>query len=235
MKLRIETSSIDTLTIRLFDTIDEANMPWLRAAASKLREQFGDHLIDLVPSYTTLMLHYDMQEMTDSQACERVQRALAHLETAPPPQPGRLHEVPVWYHPSVGPDLLRLARQTGLTPEQVAIRHCSREYQVFTLGFAPGFAYMGLVEEALAIPRLATPRRSVPTGSVGIAERQTAIYPLVSPGGWNLLGRTPVALFDRTREGYSLLQPGDRVRFIRVEQPEFILLGGDDTPMEPLL
>ena len=109
-------------------------------------------------------------------------------------------------------------------------QHCSRDYPVFTLGFAPGFAYMGLVNEALASARLATPRQRVPKGSVGIAERQTAIYPLTSPGGWNLIGRCPLTLFSAERG--SLLQPGDRVRFVSIDHAEFIRLGGDDTVME---
>lgn len=103
---------------------------------------------------------------------------------------------------------------------------------MFALGFAPGFAFMGLVEEQLATPRLGTPRKRIAPGSVGIAERQTAAYPVTSPGGWNLLGRTPVKLFGDGIEGYSLLQPGDRVRFVPVERAEFIRLGGDDSPLE---
>ena len=92
---------------------------------------------------------------------------------------------------------------------------------------------MGLVDPSIAAPRLATPRQRVPQGSVGIAERQTAVYPLVSPGGWNLIGRCPLALFDRERDGYSLLKPGDRVRFVSVDHAEFLRLGGDDASMEP--
>ena len=91
---------------------------------------------------------------------------------------------------------------------------------------------MGLVDEILATPRLSTPRKRVAAGSVGIAERQTAVYPVVSPGGWNLLGRSPVKLFDRTIDGYSLMQPGDRVRFVPIDHAEFIRLGGDDSPLE---
>jgi len=113
-------------------------------------------------------------------------------------------------------------------------RHSEREYQVFALGFAPGFAFMGLVDERLAAPRISTPRKRVAAGSVGIAERQTAAYPVVSPGGWNLIGRTPSKLFDREREGYSLMQPGDTVRFAAIDHAEFITLGGDDTPLEGL-
>ena len=97
-------------------------------------------------------------------------------------------------------------------------RHSTHIYQVFALGFAPGFAFLGLVDERLASPRTATPRKQVPAGSLGIADRQTAIYPLVSPGGWNLIGRSPVRLFDRELDGFSLWQPGDRVRFVPIER-----------------
>jgi KipI family sensor histidine kinase inhibitor len=140
--------------------------------------------------------------------------------------------LPVWYDLSVGPELSLLSQRSGLAVEEVIRRHSEREYQVFALGFAPGFAFMGLVEEVLAAPRLNTPRKKVAAGSVGIAERQTAAYPVVSPGGWNLIGRTPAKLFDRERDGYSLMQPGDTVRFEAVSHAEFINLGGDDTPLE---
>jgi len=219
--------------LRLFDVIDEANMPWLMAAAERLHTAFGAQLIDLVPSYTTLMLHYDGLKLSEAQAREYVLQALTGLQPLAIDDSGQRHELPVWYHPSVGPDLEALAQRAGCSTAQVIDRHCSRDYPVFTLGFAPGFGYMGLVDPSIAAPRLATPRQRVPRGSVGIAERQTAVYPLVSPGGWNLIGRCPLALFDREREGYSLLKPGDRVRFVSVDHDEFLRLGGDDASMEP--
>ncbi|QJD59795.1 5-oxoprolinase subunit PxpB [Pseudomonas sp. gcc21] len=231
MKLRIERASVDTLMIRLFDRIEEGNMPWLLAAAQRLRSRFGNQLIDLVPSYTTLMLHYDLRQLDEHAACTLVTAALEALQPLPPEQAGRRHEIAVWYDKAVGPDLGRLSDLTGLRVDQVIALHSGHEYQVFALGFAPGFAYMGLLDEQLATPRLSTPRKRVPAGSVAIAERQTAAYPLASPGGWNLVGRTPAPLFDRDREGYSLLQPGDRVRFVPVERAEFVRWGGDDTPV----
>jgi len=232
VKLRIESVALDSLMLRLFDAIDEANMPWLMAAAERLHGRFGAQLIDLVPSYTTLLLHYDCRQLSEAQACAWVHEALTDLQPQPMAAQGQRHELPVWYHPSVGPDLSRLAQRAGCSTEQVITRHCSRDYPVFTLGFAPGFGYMGLVDPSIAAPRLATPRQRVPQGSVGIAERQTAVYPLPSPGGWNLLGRCPLALFDREREGYSLLKPGDRVRFVAIDRTEFVRLGGDPSPME---
>ncbi|MGU9829933.1 5-oxoprolinase subunit PxpB [Pseudomonas sp. R9.37] len=231
MKPRIEVVAIDCLMVRLFDAIAEANMPWMLAATQRLREEFGAALVDLVPSYTTLMVHYDLTALTPAQARALIGQALTDLQ----PQAqgsGQCHVLPVWYDLSVGPELSLLSQRSGLSVEDVIRRHSAHEYQVFALGFAPGFAFMGLVDEILATPRLNTPRKRVAAGSVGIAERQTAAYPVVSPGGWNLIGRTPAKLFDRERDGYSLMQPGDTVRFEAVGHAEFINLGGDDTPLE---
>ncbi|QJI16126.1 5-oxoprolinase subunit PxpB [Pseudomonas sp. ADAK22] len=231
MKPRIEVVAIDCLMVRLFDVIAEANMPWMLAATQRLREEFGAALVDLVPSYTTLMVHYDLTALTPAQARALIGQALTDLQ----PQAqgsGECHVLPVWYDLSVGPELSLLSQRSGLSVEDVIRRHSAHEYQVFALGFAPGFAFMGLVDEILATPRLNTPRKRVAAGSVGIAERQTAAYPVVSPGGWNLIGRTPAKLFDRERDGYSLMQPGDTVRFEAVGHAEFINLGGDDTPLE---
>ncbi|MDP9524994.1 5-oxoprolinase subunit PxpB [Pseudomonas protegens] len=231
MKPQVEVVAIDCLMVRLFEVIAEDNMPWMLAAAQGLRQAFGESLVDLVPSYTTLMVHYDLLALSPSEARQRVEIALADLAPSTT-QAGREHVLPVWYDLSVGPELALLSRRSGLSVAEVIERHSQREYQVFALGFAPGFAFMGLVQEALAAPRLNTPRKRVAAGSVGIAERQTAAYPVVSPGGWNLIGRTPSRLFDRERDGYSLMQPGDRVRFAPVERAEFLRLGGDDTPLE---
>ncbi|MBC3924768.1 5-oxoprolinase subunit B family protein [Pseudomonas lurida] len=231
MKPRIEVVAIDCLMVRLFDVIAEANMPWMLAATQRLRSGFGATLVDLVPSYTTLMVHYDLTAVNPAQARELIDQALTDLQ----PQAqgsGQCHVLPVWYDLSVGPELTLLSQRSGLAIDDVIRRHTAHEYQVFALGFAPGFAFMGLVDESLATPRLNTPRKRVAAGSVGIAERQTAAYPVVSPGGWNLIGRTPAKLFDRERDGYSLMQPGDTVRFEAVERAEFIKLGGDDTPLE---
>jgi KipI family sensor histidine kinase inhibitor len=233
MNLRVEVVAIDCLMVRLFDTIDEANMPWMLAATLRLREGFGAHLIDLVPSYTTLMVHYDLLALSPQDAREVITQALTDL-SPDAAQRGRPHVLPVWYDLSVGPELALLSRRSGLPVDEVIRRHSQREYQVFALGFAPGFAFMGLVEEILTAPRINTPRKRVAAGSVGIAERQTAAYPLQSPGGWNILGRTPAKLFDRDIDGYSLLQPGDTVRFEAIDHAEFIRLGGDDTPLEAL-
>ncbi len=228
MTPRLEVVAIDCLMVRLFDAIDEAHMPWMLAASQRLRTAFGTRLVELVPSYTTLMVQFDCPP---AEARGLIVEALRDLRPDADGS-GRQMQIPVWYDASVGPELTALATRCGVSESEIVRRHTGREYQVFALGFAPGFAFMGLVEESLAAPRLATPRKRVAAGSVGIAERQTAAYPALSPGGWNLIGRTPAPLFDRQRDGYSLLQPGDRVRFVAIGRDEFLKLGGDDTPLE---
>jgi 5-oxoprolinase (ATP-hydrolysing) subunit B len=229
----VQTVGIDSLMVSLFEVIHEDNVPWLLAAAARLRSLFGERLIDLVPSYTTLLVHYDLLRLDNRQARALIDQALTDL-TPTLSAAGRSHVLPVWYDPRVGPELASLAQRSGLSISEVIQRHGEKPYQVFALGFTPGFAFMGLVEEALAAPRLKTPRKRVAAGSVGIAERQTAAYPSVSPGGWNLIGRTPSRLFDTTQDGFSLLRPGDSVQFSAISHAEFVNLGGDDSPMEAL-
>ncbi|WP_433694157.1 5-oxoprolinase subunit PxpB [Herbaspirillum seropedicae] len=126
---------------------------------------------------------------------------------------GRTVEIPVVYGGSAGPDLDNVARHTGLSTEEVIARHSNAEYVVYFLGFLPGFAYMGGLDASLATPRHTTPRVSIPAGSVGIGGEQTGVYPMASPGGWQLIGRTTLQLFDPSQEPPTLLRPGDRVRF----------------------
>jgi KipI family sensor histidine kinase inhibitor len=183
VKLRIETTAMDALMVRLFDTIDETNMAWVIAANQALRNAFGPALIDLVPSYTTLLVHYDCQQLNHVEAHGLINKALCGLTPADT-QAGELHDIPVWYDESVGPELSIVSKRAGLSVDALVEQHCHHDYCVFALGFAPGYGFMGLVDEALATPRLKTPRRNVAAGSVGIADRQTAIYPLLSPGGW---------------------------------------------------
>ncbi|AMA45123.1 5-oxoprolinase subunit PxpB [Pseudomonas monteilii] len=228
MTPRLEVVAVDTFMVRLFERIDPDNMPWLLAATRCVSTALAGHVIDLVPSYTTLMIQTDLPPL---EARRLIEQALRDVRPSDQME-GQRHEIPVWYDPQVGPELDLIARRAGLSREAVIALHSGTDYPVFALGFAPGFGFMGLVDERLASPRLPTPRQRVAAGSVGIAERQTAAYPAVSPGGWNLIGRTPVTLFDRHREGYSLLQPGDRVRFVAIDQARFLALGGDDTPLE---
>ena len=135
--------------------------------------------------------------------------------------------LPVYYAPEAGIDLESLAERAGLPISKVIDLHAGAEYRVYAIGFAPGFAYLGEVDERIAAPRLATPRASVPRGSVAIADRQTAVYPSVSPGGWNLIGRCPVPMFDPSAQPCMPVAVGDTVRFEPISREHFLTLGGD--------
>ncbi|MGM0984214.1 MAG: 5-oxoprolinase subunit PxpB [Pseudomonadota bacterium] len=229
---RLESAGLDGWMVRLFDAIDEGNMPWLTALVRECEATFGDRLVDLVPSYTTLLVVFDPLRLSPGEARVWLVEILERLQPDEAMEDEPVKELPVWYDASVGPELSRLAELAGMSLEEVVACHSERNYRVFALGFAPGFAFMGSVDARIEAPRLETPRRRVPAGSVAVAGRQTSAYPAVTPGGWNLIGRTPAVLFDRDREGFSLLRVGDRVRFVPIDRAEFERQGGDTRPME---
>jgi KipI family sensor histidine kinase inhibitor len=181
------------------------------AAAIAARRLAG--VRDVIPTYRSVAVHFDPLG-TDLVALKTSMREA--IDSAPATTEGALVEVPVSYGGEDGPDLGDVAARAGLSPQEVIERFCATEYRVFMLGFLPGFAYMGSVDEAIAAPRKATPRTKVPPGSVGIAGRQTGVYPRQSPGGWQLIGRTSLAVFDPSRIPASIFAPGDRVRFVPV-------------------
>jgi KipI family sensor histidine kinase inhibitor len=168
---------------------------------------------DVIPTYRSVAVHFDPLA-ADHAVLTEVMREAA--DAAPAAREGAVVEVPVSYGGEDGPDLPDVAAFAGLSVQHVIERHSSMEYRVFMLGFLPGFAYMGSVDDTIAAPRKATPRTRVPAGSVGIAGRQTGIYPRQSPGGWQLIGRTSLPVFDPSRDPASIFAPGDRVRFVPI-------------------
>ncbi|MBR9870450.1 MAG: 5-oxoprolinase subunit PxpB [Gammaproteobacteria bacterium] len=227
MRWQCQVTGIDTLTLYFGDRIDIALTEKIRVASEALSSKLGPRLVDLVPSYTSLLLRYDLLNDDYSSLLADVKSTLDDLpEHAAEQKDAGIIDIPVFYHPSVGPDLEAIAARSALSVKQVIQRHSNQLYHVFAIGFAPGFAYLGEVPQELETPRLATPRANVPAGSLGIADRQTAIYPMASPGGWNLIGRTPISLFDARREQPSLLSAGQHVRFRAISRDEFLALGG---------
>lgn len=231
---RIENAGISSWLVRLFDDIHEGNLPWILALSRRCEKTLGRALVDLVPSYTTLLVEFDPLQITPEQVRLSLQALLSGLQPEDGEADPVLKQLPVWYDPVVGPDLTRLCEQKSLSLEQLVSLHTARVYQVYALGFAPGFAFMGTVDPRLESPRLATPRQRVRPGSVALAGRQTSAYPALSPGGWNILGRTPIRLFDRSRESMSYLQVGDRVQLVPVSKQEFLEMGGDPSPQEEM-
>ncbi len=177
-------------------------------------------VIEIVPTYRSLLIHYDPLVLP----VEALRKKLAHLEQGLQltPFPGPIvTRIPVAYGGEYGPDLEYVARYHQIPPEEVIRLHCSRPYPIYMIGFMPGYPYMGELPEGLVTPRLKTPRLSVPQGSVAIAQKQTGIYSMESPGGWRILGRTPVKIFDPEKELPALLHMGDLVQFYPVSEKEF--------------
>lgn len=166
----------------------------------------------LTPSYRSLLIQYDPAHRSMERLMLDVESVLEGGWTDA--DPGRLIEIPVNYGGSEGPDLDEVAAHARLSPEEVVRRHSGVDYPVYLIGFTPGFPYLGGMDASLCTPRKATPRERVPAGSVGIAETQTGIYPIDSPGGWQLIGRTPLRLFDPDRAEPFLVRAGDTVRFV---------------------
>ncbi|WP_349555945.1 5-oxoprolinase subunit PxpB [Marinobacter sp. NFXS9] len=223
----IEPVSEDSVLIRFGDTLDEQLTPRILAAQQTITEQLGDWIIDQVPAYTTLLVVYDLHKVDFRRVIRAIEFILTATgrDTSEPATAGRMIELPVYYHPDVGLDLEALAEQAGLSIDDVIQRHTATTYRVFAMGFAPGFGFMGTVDPSIAAPRKTTPRQRVPAGSVGIANQQTAVYPSVSPGGWNIIGRCPTQLF--SLDSLSLLQTGDRVFFTSISREEFLAQGGE--------
>jgi KipI family sensor histidine kinase inhibitor len=226
--IRIRPVGDAALTVELGDVIEPATNARVRALDRALQERPFPGFVESVPTHRSLLVCFDPERcpLDDAAAAlgEAESRAVVRDEQ------GRLHVMPVRYGHEDGPDLDRVARHTGITPAEVVAYHASRDYTAFMLGFLPGFAYLGLLPEALGTPRQETPRPRVPAGSVAIAGRLTAIYPSATPGGWNILGRSAVRLFEPQHDPPTLLAPGDRVRFRPVMELDPVAEAAESPP-----
>lgn len=219
--IQLEAMAEDALLLRFGGVIDISINARVHAAVLHLRNRWP--ALECVPAYASLLLRFDpaMWQQIDGrsphqQLGDAVIEALANLSLAPSDSP--LIEIPACYD---GPDLAPVATLTGLSIDEVVARHCAAEYRVAMLGFAPGFPYLLGLDPALAVPRRTDPRQRVPAGSVAIGGNQTGIYPDELPGGWQLIGRTPLRLFDVNAAAPSLLAAGDRVRFHSIDGATF--------------
>lgn len=223
---RIEAASENSLILYLGAQTGPQTAQRIASLLPLLQNSFAGHLIDLTPSYHSILIQYDCYALDHFQAMAILNAVLAMPESTTK-LAGKAVELPVYYSEQSGPDLAKLAKQAGLSVQDVIRLHQDAEYRVYAIGFAPGFAYLGEVDKRIAAPRLATPRKRVPKGAVAIADRQTAVYPAASPGGWNLIGLCPIPMFNPTQPPYMPVEVGDRVRFRAVDKHEYIALGGD--------
>lgn len=208
------------LCVELGDSISEATNRRVHGLSRELGRLGLCGVLEVVPTYRSLMVYYDPLSISYADLTSRlgeIEGSLGEGEAVA----SRLVEIPTLYGGEYGPDLGAVAEHNGISEEEVIGIHSGADYLIYMMGFLPGFPYLGGMSERIATPRLVTPRASIPAGSVAIAERQTGIYPVESPGGWRIIGRTPISLFDPGREPPVELEPGDYLRFVSVDESEY--------------
>lgn len=202
---------VNKRVLQLYHQIKEAHIPYIS---------------DLIPAYSSLTVYYDVPLVHTNEQCafdtmaELIENITAET-LKQKEQTARIIDIPVCYESKYAYDIYEIALEKNLSPEEVIAIHTSKTYRIYMLGFLPGFAYMGEVDDQIAVPRKELPRTNVEAGSVGIAGKQTGIYPLLSPGGWQIIGRTPVKLFSKEAANPVLFQPGDEVKFYSITEHEF--------------
>jgi KipI family sensor histidine kinase inhibitor len=224
--MRIEVAGQNALIVYFAEQTSAEVSAQIQAAVNNILASMQDCIVDLVPSYASLLVIFDLDRADYFDVKRKLRGALENLASLDA-EAGELVTLPVYYSTESGPDLEIIADNGKLSVEEVIEIHQQQEYRVYAIGFAPGFAYLGEVDERIAAPRLATPRQKVPRGAVAIADRQTAVYPAVSPGGWNLIGLCPTRMFDPERDPSMPVKAGDRVRFEAIDRADFLDLGGE--------
>ena len=207
------------VTVEWGSTIDERINRQVHAFARKVEALSHPAITEVVPTYRSATVHYRPEVLS----YEELKQLLLSLTQGGPEEAEELPvvEIPVCYGGEYGPDLLEVAQHCSLTPEEVIARHTAPTYRIYMLGFTPGFPYLGGMDPSITAPRRKEPRIHIPAGSVGIAGEQTGVYPIVSPGGWQLIGRTPLRLFDPQREQPILLSAGAGIRFVPIDEETF--------------
>jgi len=215
---RILPAGDSAILVEFGEVIDPVVNSRVYALFDAVEKSLGDKVVEMIPTYRSLLVVYNPVEITFGEISEQVGGLLDGIQGDSETSTTReIIELPVVYGGEDGPDLDHVAEHAGISTQEVIDIHSGTGYLVYMLGFAPGFPYLGGLDERIACPRLTTPRVKVPAGSVGIAESQTGVYPNESPGGWQLIGRTAVPLFDVQRENPSLIKPGAEVRFVPVD------------------
>lgn len=225
IKIASENSLIIYVGEQHFAAIGQQQIQYIGELTTRIEQSLKPILIDVTPSYASVLVTYDALK-TDHYHVRRALLDTIGQVTGDLSLSGKLVELPVYYGEEVASDLENVSKLTHLSIEDIIDLHSKTEYQVWAMGFAPGFGYLGQLPEPLQLPRKDSPSQRVPAGSVAIAEAQTAIYPNPSPGGWHIIGNCPLSLFNTKETPPTRYQVGDRVRFRVIDKQEFVRLGG---------
>ena len=219
-KIKILTAGDSSLLVEFGKEISPDINRRIAATIQLMREQNIEGVVDVIPAFCSLLINYDPRVVRYDQMKKRIE-GLVSVDVRTGNQAKKIYEIPVLYGGEYGPDLPHIAEHAGLSQEEVIQIHSSADYLIYMLGFLPGFCYLGGLDERIHTPRLANPRLKFPAGSVGIGGSQTGIYPLDSPGGWQLMGMTPVKTYDPNREVPILVQAGEYIRFVPIDEAEY--------------
>lgn len=218
--IRIVAAGDSSILIEFGNEINEEVNRKITMIVQLMHAQHIEGVVDMIPAFCSLLINYDPRIVSFEKMKKRMQE-LVKMDMKAGAQRKKVFEIPVCYGGEYGPDLENIASHAGITAEEVIQIHSSRDYLIYMLGFLPGFCYLGGLDERIHTPRLANPRKKISAGSVGIGGSQTGIYPLDSPGGWQLMGMTPVKTYDPEREVPILVEAGDYIRFIPVDEAEY--------------
>ncbi|MDO4306912.1 MAG: 5-oxoprolinase subunit PxpB [Eubacteriales bacterium] len=218
--IRILTAGDSSLLVEFGKEISPEINRKIAATVQLMRDQYIEGVVDVIPAFCSLLINYDPRVIAYEEIKERIQ-CLLKVEVKGSENRKKVYEIPVCYGGEYGPDIANIAQHAGLSEEEVIKIHSSRDYLIYMLGFLPGFCYLGGLDERIHTPRLANPRIKINAGSVGIGGSQTGIYPLDSPGGWQLMGMTPVKTYDPDREVPILVEAGDYIRFVPIDEAEY--------------
>ncbi|MEO0444242.1 MAG: 5-oxoprolinase subunit PxpB [Pseudomonadota bacterium] len=224
--MKVVRLSENTVLLECDQTVCPKNLDKIIQVKYSIQQALGDYTIEIIPAYASVHITFNPLKIDGKSLIDAINAMLPHCQSQLSPHQGKLVDIPIYYGQEVNYDVDFIAKHANISSQEVIQRHHSKIYTVYALGFAPGFAYLGDIDPHIATPRRKTPRLSVPKGSLGIAETQTAIYPDSSPGGWQIIGRTPMPMIDYKREKMSLLETGDRVKFFPISKQEFISMGG---------
>ena len=224
--MQVHVASENSLIVYFGESVSQKVSDDILRVSTFLTAHIGHELIDIVPSYASILVIFNPLKTDHFHIRKIIREAAQSTHSRHQEQNYKTVELPVYYSEEAGPDLSRLAKQANLSIEDVIDIHTAMEYRVYAIGFAPGFAYLGEVDERIAAARLATPRKNVPKGAVAIADRQTAVYPAKSPGGWNLIGLCPTDMFNPAAQSSMPVSVGDKVKFVAIDRHTFLELGG---------
>lgn len=220
----VKIASVDSLIIYFGDIIDNQIALNVKKAYLSLKKQNIEGIIEIIPSYTSIFISFDIFRY-DFESLKVLLENSISLDSLDVFEE-KIITIDVYYGIDVGLDLLDISLKTKLTIDEIIEIHSNKLYNVYAIGFLPGFAYLASVDDRIALPRLSSPRKQIPKGSVAIADTQTAVYPQASPGGWNIIGRSVMELFDKKLDKLSPLSVGDKVKFNSISKEEFLSQGG---------